>query len=385
MYSGEEDSVKIKVMHLLHTYIPRLSGVAINTHAILTELAKFDGIECVVFGPHEKKFDVPVGESPYRIIRYVKSPSKFFLDSLFILCQLFSLYRKERFDILHCHGVDQMYFGTLFRKFVPSVVLLGMFRNDRMLKGGRRQLKRFKASLPFMDKIISINPEITNILLSQDPTLEKKIVEIPLGFDQRLYESIPSVATGEDRYIMYLGRLTGNKRLDVLINAFSLLRRDCPEVFLYIVGSGSDLDKLKLLARSLNIDDKVYFTGVKSGDEKIRLLQNAELFVFPSSAGEGLPGVLLEALACRKIIIANDYSTIKTLIKDGETGIIYKRNSPEDLAHKLLLGLRNRQKLEASFVPHINKMIPQYDVKVVASRYAELYRTLLGEKRGHKG
>ena len=384
MHPKDERLRKIKVMHLLHTYIPKLSGVAMNTHAILTELAKFEGCECVIFAPHEKSFDVAVKVDSYRIIRYVRPPVKRFMDAFFIVCQLIALYRKERFDILHCHGADQIYFGSLFKKFIPSVVLVGMFRNDKMFKSGKRRIRRLTKSLPHVDKIISINPVITKILLSQDPLLGKKIVEIPLGIDLKFCESVPSVLTNEVKYIISLGRLTGNKRLDILIKAFSLVQQKYPQIFLYIVGGGSELNRLKLLTHSLNIEDKVRFWGVKTGEEKIKLIKNAELFVFTSSAGEGLPGVLLEALACRKIIVANDYSIIKTLVKDGKTGLIYKKNFPEDLADKILLGLQNKQDLETKFISYINEMISQYDVEVVASKYAELYRTVLLEKRERK-
>jgi len=384
VHSKDKNLRKIKIMHLLHTYIPKLSGVAMNTHAILTELSKFDSCECVVFAPHEKRFDVEVNIDSYRIIRYTRSPMKRFIDAVFVVCQLIALYRKERFDILHCHGVDQIYFGSLFRKFIPSVVLVGMFRNDKMLESGKRRIRRLTKSLPHVDKIISINPVITKILLTQNPDLGEKIVEIPLGIDQEFYESVASGSAHDVKYIVYLGRLTGNKRLDILIKAFSFVHQKHPQIFLYIVGGGSELNKLKLLTHSLNIEDKVRFLGVKTGEEKIKLIKNAELFVFTSSAGEGLPGVLLEALACRKVIVANDYTTIKTLIKDGKTGIIYKKNSPEDLADKILFGLQNKQDLETKFIPYINEMISQYDVKVVASKYAELYRTVLLEKQENK-
>jgi len=371
---------KIKVVHLLHTYFPKLSGVAMNSHTIMTALAKYDDCECIVFAPHEKSIDIVVNEISYRTIRYVQTPFKRFMDAFFIVCQLVLLYRKERFDILHCHGVDQMYFGVLFKKFLPSVALVGMFRNDRMLKSGKRRIRRLRASLPAMDKIISINPVITDILSTEQPMHAEKIVEIPLGIDRKYYESVTSVSKDEGKYIISLGRLTGNKGLDILIKAFSVVQQKHSQIFLYIVGTGKELHRLKALARSLNIEDKVRFLGVKIGEEKIGLIKSAELFVFTSSAGEGLPGVLLEALVCRKIVVANDYTTIKTLIKDGKTGVIYEKDSPEDLARKILFVLQNRQVLEANFAPYINEIVPQYDVEVVASKYAELYRTILSEK-----
>ncbi len=384
MYSKKDDLKKIKVMHLLHTYIPKLSGVALNTHTILAELAKFESCECVVFAPHEKSFDVKVNIDSYRIIRYTKSPMKRFIDAAFVVCQLLALYRKERFDILHCHGVDQIYFGSLFKKFIPSVILVGMLRNDKMFKSGKRRIRRFSKSLPYVDKIISINPAITEILLTRNPDIGEKIVEIPLGIAQEFYESVASGSARDVKYIMYLGRLTGIKRLDILFKAFSLVRQNNSRIFLYIVGGGSDLNKLKDLAKSLNIEDKVCFLGVKTGEEKIKLIKNAELFVFTSSAGEGFGVVLLEALVCRKIIVANDYSIIKTLIKDGKTGLIYKYDYPEDLADKILFGLQNRQSLETKLIPYIDEMLPQYDVRSVASKYAELYKRLLSEKQEHK-
>ncbi len=372
---------KIKIAHLVHTYIPRVSGVAMNTHAILAALSKTGCCECVVFAPHERQLDVEVKDVPYRIERYFKSPVKKFMDDFFIVCQLLFLYRKEKFDVLHCHGVDQIYFGSLFKKFIPSVILIGMFRNDEIFKKNKKsRTRKLKKVLPSIDKIIAINPVITDIIISENSSLAEKIIEIPLGIELKYYESVSAVPADNTRYVLYLGRLNRHKRLDVLLQAFSYIHRDDPLLSLYIVGEGPALENLRYLARSLNIADKVYFLGVKTGEDKIRLIKNAELFVFTSEAKEGLAAVLLEALACRKLIVVNDYITIKTLIKNGQTGMIYENNSSEDLAEKIVFGLRHRHELEAKFRPYMKEMLDRYELDKVAMKYAGLYRSLVSKK-----
>ena len=85
---------KIKVLHLLHTYLPEVSGVALNTYAILKELARNAHIECVVFAPFPKKCADEGYQVPHKIIRYHRLPFKRFLFASVLLMQLLAAYRK---------------------------------------------------------------------------------------------------------------------------------------------------------------------------------------------------------------------------------------------------------------------------------------------------
>jgi len=368
----------IKVMHFMHTYLPKVSGVAINTHNILNNLSKHDSCISLVFAPKFKNTEIQIKDIHYKIIRFSLPPLNI-LYTPFVLYQLIKTYKKEHFDILHCHGGKQIYLGYLFKKIIPSITLVGMFRNDRMLQGKKKKLTRFKSSvsIPSIDKIVSINPVITDSLIEYSPALKEYITEIPLGVDLEFYDSItPDLSINKHKYLIYVGRLTKSKGIDILIRAFNEINKKFNDIFLYIVGLGKELDSLKILVHSLGLDEKVQFLGIKTGSEKISLIKKAEFFVFPSFMSEGLPGVLLEALACKKIVIATRYKTVETLIQDGKTGLLSDVRSHTDLALKMEYALKNKIDLEKSLIPNVEKMMKEYDINIIADKYIELYKSL---------
>ena len=371
---------KIKVLHLLHTYLPEVSGVALNTYAILKELARHTHIECVVFAPFPKKCADEGYQVPHKIIRYHRLPFKRFLFASVLLMQLLAAYRKERFHILHCHGPEQIYVGSLFKKIIPSVRTIGMFRNDRMFKGKASKVHRLRVGLRRMERIVSISPVITKMLLEESKDLGEKIADIPLGIDLNLYRGVEAANAGE-RYIIYLGRLVGGKRVDVLLRAFALVRQHAPDLCLYILGDGPQRMQLQALATDLGIDDAVRFKGFTTGARKISLLKGAELLAFPSDSGEGFPGVLLEAFACDKIVVANDYAAAKVLIRHGQTGFIYDQNAPERLAAAIRNVLDNREAIVREMIPAVRIEIANYAVEKVAEAYRVLYEGLMAGGR----
>jgi glycosyltransferase involved in cell wall biosynthesis len=226
-----------------------------------------------------------------------------------------------------------------------------------------------------MNRIVSISPVITGLLTAYDRGLRDRIVDLPLGIDLDHYRSVPAGQAGYP-YILYLGRLTGGKRVDVLLNAFARVRRDMPDLFLHILGDGPQREELTALSGQLGTGEHVRFFGMVTGDEKIAMLKGAELVGFPSGSGEGFPGVLLEALACSRIVVANDYETARVVIRDGETGFIYARDNPDEMARLIMHVRKNREMLETKMLPSINEEVEKYDIKKIAAQYRALYKDI---------
>lgn len=369
---------KITVLHLMHTYLPEVNGVALNTYAILKELSKTDDIESIVFAPFSKRSgDIPHYAIPHKVIRYFAPPFKRFSVAFVVLTQLLRTYLGEKFDVLQCHGPDQIYIGGLFKRIVPSVMTVGMFRNDRMFRGSSTKIRRLRSGLKRMDRIVSISPVITGLLTAYDTGLGDRIVDLPLGIDLDHYRNVPAGPMAGYPYILYLGRLTGSKRVDVLLKAFSRVKEAMPELYLHILGDGPQREELTALSGQLGIAKNVRFFGVITGDEKIAMMKGAELVGFPSGSGEGFPGVLLEALACNKIVVANDYATAKVVIRDGETGFMYERDNAGDMARLIMHVLQNREMIEKKMLPAIIEEVERYDIKKIAEQYRILYKDLV--------
>ncbi|RPH37487.1 glycosyltransferase family 1 protein, partial [bacterium] len=163
-------------------------------------------------------------------------------------------------------------------------------------------------------------------------------VRISLAVDHDLFRP-----TGEPRsptpLIGYFGRLKKYKSVDHLLQAVRLVLEEVPALKVVIVGEGDDRPRLEALARDLNIQHAVIFTGFVSDQEKIRLLQQM-WFKVATSSKEGWGLTVTEANACGTPAIASDVPGLRDAVQDGKTGLLYRYGDIADLAGKikLLLG-----------------------------------------------
>jgi len=145
----------------------------------------------------------------------------------------------------------------------------------------------------------------------------------------------------------YLGRIKKYKSVDHLVRAFAEVVRSLPEAKLIVVGDGDALASLRRTASELGIQRNVEFTGYVSPEEKVRLLQNMDLVVNPSSK-EGWGLTVIEANACGVPVIASDVPGLKDSVLDGSTGMLYPYGDVQRLSEmivKLLTDAPTRRRM----------------------------------------
>jgi glycosyltransferase involved in cell wall biosynthesis len=121
------------------------------------------------------------------------------------------------------------------------------------------------------------------------------------------------------------------KGVGAAIESLSLLRQEFPGITLDVLGDGKALPEFKRLAKHLGLDERIRFHGNVHHDEVIRQLQAADLFCYPTSASEGFPKVVLEALACGLPVITTQVSVLPHLLRNG-CGLVMKEATPKALA-----------------------------------------------------
>jgi glycosyltransferase involved in cell wall biosynthesis len=118
-----------------------------------------------------------------------------------------------------------------------------------------------------------------------------------------------------------VGRLIPLKRVDGLLEAL----KELPDLGLVVVGDGPERPRLERLARDLGVSDRVYFAGQRSKKEALGLMAACDLFVL-NSAHEGLPYVVLEAMALGLPVVATAVGGTPEVVRDGETGLLVPLN-----------------------------------------------------------
>jgi glycosyltransferase involved in cell wall biosynthesis len=173
--------------------------------------------------------------------------------------------------------------------------------------------------------------------------------------------------------ITIVGRLEAQKGHTYFLKAGAQLLRQIPTAELWIVGTGSLLDELQALARSLGIADAVYFCGQRS--DVAEILLNSDLLV-SASLWEGFPTVILEAMAARVPVVATDVSGSRELVRNGETGMLVPAAQPDALAAAMLRMLSARDDAQR-MADQAWQEVHRYTLEHTADSYDRLYHTLI--------
>jgi len=173
-----------------------------------------------------------------------------------------------------------------------------------------------------------------------------------------------------------IGRLTNNqKRIDIMLKAFREVAIEMQKARLYIVGDGGDRTRLEELRDFMGLGEVVFFLGRKPN--VYDYLNDADIFLMSSDL-EGLPMVLLEALAMKKVIIATDVGGVSEVVRDGETGFLVNREDYRALAEKTLNAIRNLDEYKNTIGINAYEFVAkEYNIKSYIARIEDIYDTVL--------
>lgn len=194
----------------------------------------------------------------------------------------------------------------------------------------------------------------------------EKFIHIPNFINLDSYS--PNYRAGQA--YLYFGRLSREKGLVTLIHAAFLAN-----VKLIIVGTGPDELSLKTLAQSLGGD--VEFLGYLAGERLNSVIQSARAIILPSEWYENAPMSIIESYALGKIVIGANIGGIPELIRDNETGFMFRSGSVDDLV-SVLERTSSLSDNQLSDMGHNSRelVLSRYSEKKYLSRMTELYDEL---------
>lgn len=249
------------------------------------------------------------------------SPSflPYFRDGLFLL---FSKWFSKAKIVVHLHC------GDYFRKefYDKSNFIVKYF---------------IKHSLNKADCAIVLSNNLKNIFKD----LVSNVVVAYNGVDYS-FISTNNIQNTKMIKIGYLGNILISKGIMDLIKAFEILVRhyNCNNIILEFAGNYWNQDNAKELISSFiktnKLSNKVFDLGFLKLEEKEFFLQDLDIFVF-LSYNEGMPLVLLEAMAAGLPIVASNVGSIPEIVVDGENGFIVEKNNPQEAARVIMKLIEN--------------------------------------------
>ncbi|MGH1351820.1 MAG: glycosyltransferase [Methyloligellaceae bacterium] len=247
-------------------------------------------------------------------------------------------------DILVAHFGPNVLLGSHVKKEIQeklnlNIPLVGVFHgydlSKYLQKHGKQVYHQYEACI---DLFITISDYWKKLLLNIGIE-EKRIKTIRLGVKE-IDNEIPQPKNKRLTRILSIGRMVEKKGFDDLITAFSLIKQKDDNAILEIVGDGPELSRHIALAMSLKLKDSIVFSGALSHSEVMNKMCRTDLFVLASKTAdngdmEGIPVVLMEAMACGIPVISTSHSGIPELIENEVTGLLVTENSPTELAQAI--------------------------------------------------
>ncbi len=247
-----------------------------------------------------------------------------------------AIYRQERIDVVHTHNTQALMHGGLAIVQAPGRRLIHTDHARPFPDQFKYHvIERVLSTLAH--RMVGVSAHTTENLRRYEWIPRRKLETIVNGIDPRLFDRVPdraalraSVGVATDAELLIVGaRLEPQKGLTYLVQAVARLAPQRPRLRLVIAGIGSLQEPLAAEAAALGIADRVHFVGVRH--DMAELLQVSDAFVL-SSNWEGLPMIVLEALAARCPIVATRVGGVPSAVRDDETGLLVPPQDPQALA-----------------------------------------------------
>lgn len=205
-----------------------------------------------------------------------------------------------------------------------------------------------------------------------------RVVHVGIPVEQFTRSSPPPVPDGGGR-ILYIGRLVPEKGQTVLLEAVAALVRDGLDVELTLAGEGALKPQLERLAADLGIGDRVEFPGAVGQEELRDLYETATVFCLPSF-GEGVPVVLMEAMAMEVPVLSTRIAGIPELIEDDRGGLLSSPGRADQLTADLRDLLTDPELHRRLAHGGRQKVLEEFDAESSAEQLRDLLVEMLGER-----
>ncbi|MDQ2833586.1 MAG: glycosyltransferase family 4 protein [Acidobacteriota bacterium] len=288
----------------------------------------------------------------------------------------------SRFDLVHVHHLG---WGALSAAVAPcgpplAFTVHAFVERDAAERGPRLPSKLSLAMrfvLARVDALVSLTEREQRFMQSQFPTVGALCRTIPNGISPTIYPRArrPRRGVGEPWRLLYVGQLIEGKRVDVLLEA--VRRLDHPVRLRLVYQAGDREAELMRLAAHLGIRDRVEFIGSRTPAELAQLLNDTDVFTFPS-ASEALPSVITEAMLCGTPILTTDVGGIPEQL--GSFGCMVPPNSVEAFASALNGILEQYDPWIAQSEPMRAHAIEKYSVAAMVDAHLQLYADVLAAR-----
>lgn len=382
----------MKIAHVTATFPPYHGGTGTVCYYNALHLARL-GHDVTIFTA-----DYPPGSGDYPPEITVKRlPVSFRIGNAPFLPGLMNI---RGFDVIHLHWPFVFGAEMLFLRYLAGRNhYIITYHQDLILNGLTGQLVKLHHSL--LGKLILKRARrlcVTSIDYANASRIEPvvrqlkdHVVEMPNGVDANRFHPDADAQNlrehyglaSSDQLILFVGGLDRAhyfKGVDVLLNALAILND--ANVKLLIVGDGDLKSEYEALANEFGIDEHVIFCGRVSDDLLPAHYRLCDFLVLPSTTmGEAFGVVLLEAMASAKPVIASNLPGVRSVVADGDDGLLATVDDADDLAQQMQTLLENPQLRHEMGQNGRKKVETHYAWERIAPQLEDVYRQVIADVR----
>ena len=365
--------MKIKLMQITHDLaIGGLQQVVVTICRCINR-EKFDvSVLCLRdLGPFAKEIEEMGIE-----VHFLSQPGNG--TDYFSFFKVAKILKKKQIDVIHTHNTQPFVDGTLGALLSGREMTIVHTDHARDFPDKRRYMLAEWLMSHFTYKVVGVSAHTSRNLIRYEKISPQKVMTIPNGIDDLKFaieidgtKKKQELGLPDCGLIIGLGvRLTRQKGIEYLLKAMPTILEEFPDTAMVIAGEGPLEEELRRDAFSLGIDKSVHFIGPRL--DMPELLKLFDLYVLPS-LWEGMPMVLLEAMAAGCPVVATDVGGISKVIEHGINGLIVRPRNPEELA-EAVIKLLTDEKLRKEFAQNgLMKFRQKFSADIMTRQYEQLY------------
>jgi len=298
-----------------------------------------------------------------------------------LIWQARKLVQEKGINIIQTHGYKENVLGFFLKRISkkPWIGFAHGYTNENAKVRFYNRLDRI--ALRYPDVVVTVSNRLKNLLI-ESGVPESKILVIynAIGKEQLRPDLTPDEVRAKygikqgDKIIGVVGRLSPEKGVEVFLQAFKKAINQIPNLRGIIIGDGQEKERLINFCSENGLKDKVIFTGYQNNIANF--YQMMDLLVLPSFS-EGLPNVVLEAMAFKIPVISTSVGGAPEIITDGQNGLLIPPGNPEIMAEKIIGLMSSDGHLKEIGENGYRSLYPKFSPESRANQILSLYQELL--------
>lgn len=296
-----------------------------------------------------------------------------------VIPSLVRMIRRHKVKLIHAHDLTSLSYGVVAGRLTGAKVVMTEHSRHYIDAAFKRRIEKWIWVMA-ASWLVEVSSELMKASIFRDIIPGHRISVIENGVDTNAYgHAVPASLRRElnipadHKICLTVGRLESIKGQQYLIRAMEIIKDENTSCHLVLAGDGLNREKLLEQARAAGVDHIIHFLGTRH--DIPQLMAGSDFLVLPSES-EGLPFVLLEAMAAGLPIIASRVGKVPSIIGDDERGFLVNPKSSSELATALIRIFK--KKYPASLLEKANAYVRQnYSEQRMLDRYKKLYQRLL--------